>query len=206
MDYSKDEMRIHSLFPTPIGETVRKVTSKEKEFFEKLQNEPRTKNQGNTFTQDNHVLDKSELYDLKIDLTDIVNNYFKTVYKPKFDAELYITISWVNYTETKQWHHAHSHSNSIISGVYYIETDESDRIFFNSPNVDSLGLKIKSKEFNHWNSSDWWWETPKDNVLLFPSSLVHRVEPTTNKNVRVSLAFNTFIRGTINDELVELAL
>ena len=35
MDYSKDEMRIHSLFPTPIGETVRKVTIKEQEFFEK---------------------------------------------------------------------------------------------------------------------------------------------------------------------------
>ena len=206
MDYSKDEMRIHSLFPTAIGETVRKVTSKEKEFFEKLQNEPRRKNHGNTFTQDNHVLDKSELHDLKIDLTDITNNYFKTVYKPKFDAELYITISWVNYTETGEFHHSHNHSNSIISGVYYIETDESDRILFESPNINALGFKVKTKEFNHWNSVDWWWETPKDNVLLFPSSLAHRVAPTTNKNIRVSLAFNTFIKGIINDDLVELAL
>ena len=44
--------------------------------------------------------------------------------------EIYITISWINYTETNQYHHAHSHPNSVISGVYYIETDESDTITF----------------------------------------------------------------------------
>jgi len=206
MDYSKDEMRIHSLFPTPIGETVRNVTSKEQEFFEKLKNEPRKQNAGNTFTQDKYVLDKPELHDLKIDLTDMINNYLQTVFKPDFNAKLYITISWVNYTETGQWHHSHSHANSIISGVYYVDTGDTDKIFFESPNIDQLTLRIKPREYNNWNSGDWWWETPQDTVLLFPSSLAHRVAPTTSENVRVSLAFNTFIKGQINDQLTELVL
>ena len=117
-----------------------------------------------------------------------------------------ITISWVNYTETGQWHHSHAHANSIISGVYYIDTDDTDKIVFESPNTNQLTLRVESREYNHWNSGDWWWETPKDNVILFPSSLVHKVAPTTNENVRVSLAFNTFIKGQINDQLTELTL
>ena len=144
--------------------------------------------------------------DLKTDLTDIVNDYFQEVYQPEYDVKVYITISWVNYTESGQWHHAHFHSNSVISGVLYIDTNDEDTITFQNPVEGNLGFSLKSKNHNHWNSSSWWWPTPKNSLLLFPSSLSHKVDITTNQNTRSSLAFNTFLKGQINDDLVELIL
>ncbi len=45
----------------------------------------------------------------------------------------YITQSWLNYTETNQYHHKHQHPNSLVSGVFYINCDDKfDKIkFFN---------------------------------------------------------------------------
>ena len=126
MNYSKGEMHIHSLFPTAIGETVRSVTSEEHQFFAELLNKPVKENIGNTFTEENHVLDNTRLSNLKNDLTDITNEYFQKVYRPTNDVEIYITISWVNYTKQGEFHHNHCHGNSIISGVYYIDTDDDD--------------------------------------------------------------------------------
>ena len=209
MNYTKGEMNIHSLFPTAIGETVRSVTSEEQQFFAELLNKPVKENIGNTFTEDNHVLDNTRLSNLKNDLTDITNEYFQKVYRPTNDVEIYITISWVNYTKQGEFHHNHCHGNSIISGVYYIDTDDDDTITFETPFKflsGFHGLKIKAKDYNLWNSEEWWFKTPKNNVLLFPSSMMHRVDSTTNKGVRTSLAFNTFIKGTINTGLVELTL
>ena len=43
-------------------------------------------------------------------------------------------------------------------------------------------------------------------IVIFPSSLTHMVEQTISDDTRVSLAFNTFLKGNIgnNFELTEL--
>ena len=190
-------MDIYNLFPTAVGKSVRHLTDTEKKFFEELKNTEIVKNAGNSFTKNIHVLDNPILKDLKIDLTDILNNYFQKVVEPRDGIEIYITISWVNYTEQGQYHHEHSHPNSIFSGVYYIDADETDKITFTNPKFLPFTLDIQSTNFNQWNSKSWWLPTPSNTVFIFPSSFGHRVEPTTNKNTRVSLSFNTFIKGNL---------
>jgi hypothetical protein len=37
-------------------------------------------------------------------------------------------------------------------------------------------------------------------LILFPSALQHLVSSTTNPETRVSLAFNSFIKGTLSPE------
>ncbi len=206
LKYHEEQLEIYNIFPTALGESVRNLTSKEIDFFDKLKDQQRSKNAGNSFTKNTYVLNNPELSDLKTDLTDIVNNYFQEVYQPKYDVKVYITISWVNYTEFGQWHHSHIHSNSVISGVFYIDTNDQDTIIFQNPVRGNLGLSVKSKNDNHWNSDTWWWPTPKNTLLLFPSSLSHKVDPTTNPNIRSSLAFNTFLKGQVDDNLMELIL
>lgn len=190
-------MDIYNLFPTAVGKSVRHLTDTEKKFFEELKNTEIVKNAGNSFTKNIHVLDNPILKDLKIDLTDILNNYFQKVVEPRDGIEIYITISWVNYTEQGEYHHEHSHPNSIFSGVYYIDADETDKITFTNPKFLPFTLDIQSTNFNQWNSKSWWLPTPSNTVFIFPSSFGHRVEPTTNKNTRVSLSFNTFIKGNL---------
>ncbi len=200
MDYSKEELHVHSLFPTPIAQSHRDLTSKELEFLEKEYSKERKFNSTNELSKDNRILDKHEMNDLRIDLTAMINNYLYSVWQPANEIRAYITASWLCFNKTGDSHNKHNHGNSIISGVYYIDSDETDRLNFLAPKENPLGLYIRTKNFNLFNSPNWWLPTPKGSVLLFPSSLFHYVEPTINPNTRISLAFNTYVKGQINDE------
>ena len=69
-------------------------------------------------------------------------------------------------------------------------------------------IKPEIKEYNLYNSETWWFPVKTLDVVLFPSSLTHRVEVKQGTNTRISLAFNTFIKGTVgnNKKLTELRL
>jgi hypothetical protein len=38
-----------------------------------------------------------------------------------------------------------------------------------------------------------------NDIVMFPSSVLHRVPETTNPDMRISLAFNSFFRGKIGN-------
>ena len=59
---------------------------------------------------------------------------------PKEELDFYITQSWINITKPDEFHHEHFHTNSIISGVFYISTEEDDAITFSNPNIKTKGL------------------------------------------------------------------
>ena len=203
-------MKIESLFPVALGSTEldRELTKEELDFFKRTQeSKDRVINHGNTHTNDHYILDNPELSELKKNLTEKVNLYFRDVYKIDEDIKIYITISWVNYTETGEYHHSHNHPNSVISGVYYIETDESDTITFSTPWLNKLTMFMNPTEYNQWNSEEWWYPTRKNTLLLFPSKLTHHVDQVKSDKTRISLAFNTFIKGKIGgSNLSELFL
>ena len=203
-------MKIEALFPIALGctELDRELTKEELDFFKRTQeSKDIVINEGNTHTADYHILDNPELSELKKDLTEKVNLYFRSAYKIDEDIKIFITISWVNYTETGEYHHAHNHPNSVISGVYYIETDESDTITFSAPWTNKLTMYMSPIEYNQWNSEEWWYPTRKNTLLLFPSKLVHRVNQVESDKTRISLAFNTFIKGKIGgSNLSELVI
>ena len=201
-------MKITDLFPIPVCQTDlhRELTEDELKFFALEKEKERKINTGNSYSKNKYILNSPELSNLKRDLTDLVNAYLYEVWKPKYDVEAYITISWVNYTEQGQFHHRHAHSNSAISGVYYIDTDESDRILYVTPNPDQIRMRVEPSEWNDRNSEEWWLPTPKNRLMLFPSTLEHRVSETKNPKTRVSLSFNTFLRGRLANDLTEIYL
>ena len=147
-------MKIIDLFPTPVCQTDlhRELTEDELKFFALEKEKERKINLGNSYSKNKYILNSPELSNLKRDLTDLVNAYLQKVWKPKYNVEAYITISWVNYTEQGQFHHEHSHSNSVISGVYYIDTDESDTITYITPQHNKLTMRVEPTEWNIWNS------------------------------------------------------
>jgi ectoine hydroxylase-related dioxygenase (phytanoyl-CoA dioxygenase family) len=69
-------------------------------------------------------------------------------------------------------------------------------------------IRLEPTEWNLHNSRTWWFPVNTGDVVLFPSSLVHEVPPTTSSEKRLSLAFNTFLKGYLgeNKELNELIL
>lgn len=197
---------LQSLFPTPVGfaNLGRDFTKAEKKILLDLEQRP---NEGNTTSKNIHVLDIPALKNLRTFMFDALHNYYQQVYQPKYDVRPYITISWTNYTKPGQWHHKHAHPNSFISAVFYIDVNpEVDRIFFYKDNYNQLD--IPTDNWNLYNSKSWWFPAEPGRLILFPSSLSHMVETTKGENTRVSLSFNTFLRGSLGEqnELTNLEL
>jgi len=202
------ESTINGIFPTPIymSKLDRELSKKELSFVDKSKLDF-YKNDGNITSNDNYILNQKTFSSLKEDLYLRVQDYFNKVLSTTDSVTPYITQSWLNYTETNQYHHKHQHPNSLVSGVFYVNChEEFDKIkFFRN---DYQTIKPEIKDWNLYNSETWWFTVKTGDIILFPSSLTHMVETKEGDNTRISLAFNVFIKGTIgnNKELTELKL
>jgi uncharacterized protein (TIGR02466 family) len=202
------EATINGIFPTPvyISKLDRKLTLKELSFIDKIKLDLHN-NEGNKTSNDNYVLNNKSFKNLKEELDLRVQDYFDKVLSITNAVTPYITQSWLNYTETNQYHHKHEHPNSLVSGVFYVNChEEFDKIkFFNHT---YKAIKPEVKDWNLYNSESWWFTVKTGDIILFPSSLTHMVETKQGDNTRISLAFNVFIKGTIgsNKLLTELIL
>ena len=202
------EANINGIFPTPIyiSKLDRELTPLELKFVDKNKKDF-YKNDGNITSNNNYILNEKPFSNIKKELDLRVQDYFDKVISPANNITPYITQSWLNYTETNQYHHKHAHPNSLVSGVFYINChEEHDKIKFFNDNYKTIKLEVK--DWNMWNSESWWFSVKTGDVILFPSSLTHMVETKEGDNTRISLAFNVFIKGTVgnNKNLTELHL
>jgi len=202
------ESSINGIFPTPvyISKLNRELSSLELKFVEKNKKNV-YKNTGNTTSNNNYILNEKQFVNIKKELDLRIKDYFDKIICPTNKITPYITQSWLNYTETNQYHHKHQHPNSLVSGVFYINChEEHDKIKFFNDNYKTIRFEIK--DWNIWNSETWWFSVKTGDIILFPSSLTHMVENKEGTNTRISLAFNVFIKGTVgnNKDLTELIL
>jgi uncharacterized protein (TIGR02466 family) len=203
------EPKIVGLFPTPLylSNINRSLTETEINFVDKCKNNS-VKNDGNTTSSDSYILNNVELKEIKKSLEIAVQDYFNQVLSSTDSFFPYITQSWINYTETNQYHHRHIHTHSLVSGVFYIKChDELDRIEFYKNKEDRF-FNLQVKEFNTFNATDLWFPVKTGDIVLFPSTLTHGVDSRERINTRISLAFNVFVKGTIGrkDKFSELIL
>ena len=200
-------MNLFTLFPTAVGKFTldREFTKQELKFVEEQERRP---NMGNQTSVNNYVLKEKPLKKLSDFLIDSANKYFSEVYRPKDNVKLYITQSWLNYTSRSGYHHKHAHPNSFISGVFYVNADVTkDKIFFYG-REEYKQIKLEPTDYNLYNSESWWLEAGAGVLYLFPSSLTHMVPTIDHDDTRISLSFNTFLKGTIgeNSNLTELLI
>lgn len=195
-----------SLFPIAISvhDIEPNFTEQDKLFINKCLND-QYENTGNTTSNETYVLDK--LPNLKQKLMEKVNFHFYETLKHVKESEIYITQSWINLTKKNQFHHTHKHPNSILAGVFYLQTVDDDSISFdNTLRVDQIRPSIDS--FNTWNSSLYNLPVHRNMLVIFPSSLMHNVPTVKSDQVRISLAFNTFVKGVLgrDDQLSRVNL
>ena len=191
-------MHINNLFPTAVGfsKLDRELTEQELKFIETQTRRP---NVGNTTSKNTKILQSVELTNIREFIEDAVLDYFNSVYAPMHNVTPYITQSWANFTEPGQYHHKHSHSNSMISGVFYPKAKRDiDRIYFYKDGYQVI--KLPAEKWNEWNSESWWFETGSGDLIIFPSSLTHMVETKQGTDTRISISFNTFLKGYIGTD------
>jgi uncharacterized protein (TIGR02466 family) len=201
---------IHGIFPQPVFFShIGRTWTKEEQAFLQKQSESTHNNSGNTTSNNRYVLREPEAKDMADFVQKAVDQYVDNVMFPKFrdQLEFYVTQSWLNYTKPGQYHHKHAHPNSILSGVLYIDADETkDKIFFYKDGYQQI--KFPTENFQLYNSESWFFTVKTGDIVIFPSSLTHMVETKEGENTRTSLAFNVFAKGYIGneDELTALQL
>lgn len=105
-----------------------------------------------------------------------------------------IVQSWINLNPKHAYHRKHVHSNSKVSGAYYVNvpSDSESKIRFNRSreftdclwSTLSLDNSIDLKPYVDYK--------PKtSDLILFPSFLEHEVFPNQSANYRISISFNT---------------
>ena len=202
---------IHVVFPCPVYITKRDTnisSNEEKEIGEIIQ-EGMQSNVSNSMSNNSDIFN-SKLKELKQFCEEQLNRYVKEIMNPKEELDFHITQSWLNVTKRGEFHHEHSHPNSIVSGVFYISTEADDKITFIDPNMKVKEMiKIEQESFNPFNSSSCFFPSIANELFLFPSWLNHmvRLNEKATKD-RISISFNTFVKGSLGSQtnLTELLL
>jgi uncharacterized protein (TIGR02466 family) len=142
-------------------------------------------------TKEERLLDHYIFRDLKFLILKEVKKYVNKIDVPLED--FFISNSW-GYVIGKDNDDGnyHRHDNSFISGVFYL-TDGAPIEFINPFNTTQI---IKWAADIQENPSYFHRISPfKGLLILFPSSLVHRVTKHIEDNSRVCIAFNIFPKG-----------
>ena len=198
--------KVHELWPTPIYENYIEVkpdwVNKSKTFeYERMYS-----NNGD-YTKNKKIL--NELPDLKHEIFKNVI-LFTEKYLHIADINFYFTNSWVVKHYPNDWAQTHNHTNSLLSGVYYLETEQnSGDLCFESNNVNNLfpnAVFPNFKEYNYTTGGQIKMKVDMGKLYLFPSHIFHQVLKNKTNKIRYSLAFNLFCKGSFGKDEFELKL
>lgn len=128
---------------------------------------------------------------------------FKSKIYPGCNADLEMTQIWANKAGKMSFHHKHTHPNSLVSGILYLNDDYTggETVFYmDDPwyKLHNLKLLTLDKSENSFYSNCT--IKPKAGTLvLFPSHISHTVMPVTSLGTRYTVAFNAFLKGKLGD-------
>ena len=198
---------ISNLFSVPVYQSTdpHEVTDDELKFVRSLDVRPPVVDvNGKPFvspSEDFQVLDSPEFSSIKKYSREHLDTYIYDVIKISREIEFYFTESWVNYMDKGGSHPPHTHPNSIVSGVFFIHGDPCPIHFLKNDNFPFSGFSLNVTEKNNVNANTYEFYNYPGVLLLFPSTTPHTVFENQSDYVRVSLSFNTFIKGKISDQV-----
>ena len=102
-------------------------------------------------------------------------------------------------------HKAHSHPNTIIAAVFYFDAEEGDAPICFSKEVRSINRSyleptLRSDYQQNIFAQDEVYYYPKRNdLIIFPSWLMHGVPPNPKPRIRKALGINVMTKGTLGD-------
>ena len=190
---------VHTLFAEPYfrANIAGSISPQQIEF---IQNLKMTSNPENMISENLYIFEEPELKSVKDAIQEILDIYARDVLC--IPQQLYVTQSWSLICKSNMGMHSHSHSNSIMSGsLYYCElpTPPAGMVFTRFDSYQQIDLPPDAQKRNIYNSPINRVIPKQNDVLLFSSRLTHLVEPNQSHQPRYSIAFNTFVKGTLGN-------
>lgn len=192
------------LFSTPIYQSkIDPISIQERDYIISLEYD-------GLYSKDKYILNHESLSSLKKKIEGSISKYAYDILRIAPWNEFYITNSWVVKHDKGCSAQLHRHDNSLLSGVVYIQTDsESGEISFDLGTASAIfppAIRIEYTELNLFNSPSWAHYPYDNDILIFPSHVLHKVEETKSDRTRYSLSFNTFVKGELGKDMSVLNL
>lgn len=207
--------KVTPLFAVPLYQTsISPLSNEEKNFIESLEYKRMPADNGE-YTQNKFILDSVELSGLKNRILEKTKHYIHEVLNVDTAVDFKIENSWINRHRQNDFAGSHRHSNSLVSGVYYIDVDRQSGAIIFEKNKSSFNLftdtvdipfKKDNQSLNVFNAEAWGIVPKNNDLILFPSLLYHSVSESQSDKLRYSLAFNMFPRGNLGGELNSLRI
>jgi len=201
-------MTVIPLFPTPLYH-VKLELDIDLEYIENLVYYPYAAEDG--FISDNvNILLEEPLKELRDTIEKHMNILYFDVLRFRQGKPIH-SGSWVNKHAYGNCSPMHLHSNSCYSGVYYFNAPkDGGGILFQHPEDQrpfARTILPEVCERTMWNSTVYKCPLEENNLLIFPSHVIHSTEPNQSKTeYRYSLAFNYFVDGIIGQDSGKLEL
>lgn len=148
------------------------------------------------------ILDDLNFQDIKSKIINHIDIYTKEILSVADYINFNIQNSWIMRHTKGDYSHTHIHTNSLLSGIVYIEVDDNsgDIVFQKDSNYTNLfppAIDVDVKERNIFNSKTWEFTPKSGQIFIFPSNLSHSVNESKSDNLRYCLSFNLFPSGTL---------
>lgn len=192
--------QLHSLFPTPIFQSQIPL---EDLWLENIKNlvYDRTVGDNGYISRDRDIFKHPDLHNLKDKIEEQIKFFAYEYLKVQRYVDIEVCRSWgVKHLHT-DWAQKHCHSNSVFSGIYYLDVDEysGDLLIDKGQHATNCFIPTLTPDVTHYNkyTQQNWRLKPENGMLVaFPSQIIHSVEPNRSPKLeRYAIAFDVFIRG-----------
>jgi uncharacterized protein (TIGR02466 family) len=123
----------------------------------------------------------------------------KTVYEQEhYESEPFLGNMWANINPPGGSNRAHQHPNSLWSGVYWIKTPKNcGHLKIDDPRSAAAMVRPKQKEGQLPSRlyRETHYEPIAGRCIMFPSWLMHCVDPNESNDTRISVSFNFLQKG-----------
>ena len=127
----------------------------------------------------------------------LVNMLFacqKTIYDQEhYESEPYLGNMWANINPPGGMNRAHQHPNSLWSGVYYVKAPKNcGHLKIDDPRSSAAMCRPRQKEGEKPSRlfREIQYEPIAGRCIMFPSWLMHCVDPNESNDIRISVSFN----------------
>lgn len=193
-DYDVQPLFAEPYFRTNLSDAI---TPEQEQLIKSLVMRP---NQQNLISENLSIFELPELKSIKNAVQAALDIYATKVMGIK--QKLYVTQSWALINQPNVGMHTHSHSNSLVSGSLYftkLPDPKARMIFERHTSYRQLEISPTHGENNIFNTPINVVTPNTHDLILFSSQLNHSVEANMSANIRYSIAFNCFIKGTIGN-------
>lgn len=191
------DFTVKPLFAEPyfVTNIMDAITPKQVEYLKGI---TMLENQQNHISEELYLFERPEMKNIKKAVDEALATYAREVMGVTHTLE--VTQSWTLMNPPGVGMHGHTHSNSVVSGsLYYAPMPDppGNMVFERHNHYRQLELAVQPEKTNIYNAPRNAVVPKQGDLVLFSSAVHHYVEQNQSQQNRHSIAFNTFVRGTI---------